>query len=214
MIDDLSKGRTPRFVVLAALKPTKEEASDEAFARSVIAGEPWAERELFERYAAMVHRALRRGLGPGRDIDDLMQEVFLTVFDRVKTLRDPSALRSFIYSVTIRRARWEMRRRQARSRDSLEALQLVESDRATQADPESRDLLTLVQKILDAMKDKYRLAFVMHRIEDQPILQVAQALEVSVTTAGRWVKHAVRQIEKEIRRDERLAGLLETERAR
>jgi RNA polymerase sigma-70 factor (ECF subfamily) len=55
------------------------DSAEVALARAVVAGEPWAEREVWERYAPMVHGVLRRALGPGHDFEDLLQDVFLRV---------------------------------------------------------------------------------------------------------------------------------------
>jgi RNA polymerase sigma-70 factor (ECF subfamily) len=50
----------------------------------------------------MVFRLLERALRPNGEADDLTQSVFLTTFDRLPSLREPEALRSFIYSVALR----------------------------------------------------------------------------------------------------------------
>jgi RNA polymerase sigma-70 factor (ECF subfamily) len=181
---------------------------NDAFVRAVVAGQPWAERELFERYAPMVSGVLRRCLGAGHDIDDLTQEVFLTVYARIHTLRDFNALRSFIYSVAIRVAHWEGRRRGVRRRAQTTAFDHEETHGRMGSDPEARDLLARVQRILDAMHPKHRLAFVLHRVEGQTIALIAQELDVSVATVNRWVSRAVEHIDKAIKRDERVATLL------
>lgn len=107
----------------AATNDGRVDSAEVLLARAAVAGEPWAQREVWEQYAPMVKGVLRRALGPEHDFDDLLQDVFLRVFHRVSGLRDPNALRSFVYSVTIRVVRWEIRRAQSRRRRQAADLQ-------------------------------------------------------------------------------------------
>ncbi len=100
--------RGARLLVLpgAAL----EESDDADLARALIAKDPQAPRALWRRFAPMVFRMLRRALGPGHDVEDLAQEVFLCVFEKVPTLREPKALKAFVISITVLTTRSELRR--------------------------------------------------------------------------------------------------------
>jgi RNA polymerase sigma-70 factor, ECF subfamily len=195
-----------------APKDGRIDNADTALARAAIAGEPWAQREVWELYAPMVHGVLRRALGPDHDFDDLLQDVFLRVFDRIGGLRDLGALRSFVYSVTIRVVRWEIRRAQSRRRRQAEVLLHQEGPEAVNVDPETRDLLARVQVVLDGMPAKERAVFVLRHVEGQEIAEIAQGLEVSLSTAKRLLKRGIRRIEKGIDVDVRLSDLLKGRR--
>jgi RNA polymerase sigma-70 factor, ECF subfamily len=192
----------------AATNDGRPDSADTALARAVVAGEPWAQRELWEQYAPMVHGVLRRALGSDHDFDDLLQDVFLRVFDRVGGLRDLTALRSFIYSVTIRVVRWEIRRAQSRRRRQAAALLHRDGPEAVAADPETRELLARAMIILDGMPKKERAVFVLRHVEGQGLADIAQGMDISLSTAKRWLKRGVRRIEKGIDRDAQLSSLL------
>jgi RNA polymerase sigma-70 factor (ECF subfamily) len=53
-------------------------------------------------------------LGAQADIEDLTQDTLLVVVRRIDQIRDPAALRSFVYSVAVRVARNDLRRRAVR----------------------------------------------------------------------------------------------------
>jgi RNA polymerase sigma factor (sigma-70 family) len=97
---------------------------DETLVRETLAGKRWAQRELWYRFAPMVHGLLRRSLSSRIDHDDLVQEVFLRVFRRLHSLEKASALRSFIYSVAVRVVSEEIRHFYVlkRARDQLELI--------------------------------------------------------------------------------------------
>ena len=69
---------------------------DATLACAGLAGQDWAQREIWFRFAPMIYAFLRRTLGARHDPEDLLQEVFLRVFDRLGTLENPAALRSFV----------------------------------------------------------------------------------------------------------------------
>ena len=179
-----------------------------ALARAVLAGEPWAQREVWERFSPMVHGVLRRALGPSHDFEDLLQDVFLRVFDRVTGLRDPSALRSFIYSVTIRVVRWEIRRAQSRRRRQAAAIEHRDGPEAVTVDPETRDLVARAQAVLDGLPARERAVFVLRHVEGKELSEIAEGLEISLSTAKRWLKRGTRRIEAGMDRDTRLSTLL------
>ena len=79
----------------------------------LVAGEAWAMAETWNRFAPMVLMTARRSLGSSAEADDVAQEVFLGVFRKAMTLRDPDSLRSFIYSFAVRVLKAELRRRKS-----------------------------------------------------------------------------------------------------
>ncbi|WP_437974045.1 sigma-70 family RNA polymerase sigma factor [Sorangium sp. So ce295] len=78
--------------------------------------------EIFEENAAYVWRVLRR-LGVGEaDVEDVCQEVFLTVHRKLDTFDGSSALRTWLYGICLRLAseyRQRRRRRQLPHRGRL-----------------------------------------------------------------------------------------------
>jgi len=66
-------------------------------------GDQAAWNDLVERYARYVHAIATQGYGlRPPDAEDAFQEVFLRVYDRLGSLRDPEALRPWIAQMTRR----------------------------------------------------------------------------------------------------------------
>src|SRR5437764_14359753 len=63
--------------------------------RAVAAGDRDAFSRLYADYSRMVH-AILLGRVPRRDVDDLVQDVFLTGYTRIGQLRDPAAVGGWI----------------------------------------------------------------------------------------------------------------------
>ena len=71
--------------------------------RAVAAGDQDAFARLYAGYARMVH-AILLGRIPRRDVDDLVQDVFLTAYTRIRELREPAAFGGWIAAIARNRA--------------------------------------------------------------------------------------------------------------
>jgi len=188
---------------------------DKTLAAEALAGKPWAQREVWYRYAPMVYGLLRGALNSRHDHDDLVQEVFLRVFRRLHTLENHAALRSFVYSVAVRVLSEEIRHFYViqRARDNLVLIADTQEPRGT--DFEARDTLVRIQRILDGLKDKHRAVFVLRHVEGMDLREIATGLDISLATVKRYLLKAMRAIEHAAVRDEglrvSLAGLVDSE---
>src|SRR4029453_17836391 len=77
--------------------------SDAATIRAVAAGDQEAFSRLYAAYVRMVH-AILLGRVPRRDVDDLVQEVFLSAYTRIGELRDAAAFSAWLATIARNRA--------------------------------------------------------------------------------------------------------------
>ena len=180
------------------------EQDDVALARALIAGDRGASRVAWDRFAPMVHRILKRTLGPGSEVEDLAQEVFLCLFRKAKTLREPKVLKAFVISITALTARAELRRRRARRWLHLD----VDIIASVHPDPEARQALVRFYEILDGVGAEDRTAFVLRFMEDMELTEVASALDVSLSTTKRRLARVWKRISTLVQRDPALAHYL------
>src|SRR4051812_35441150 len=92
------------------------------------AEQPSKLRALYEAHAAFVCRSLRR-LGVAEpDLDDMLQEVFLVVYQRLSDYEERDKARAWLYSICVRVAQAQ-RRSRFRRRENVTA-QLPEGEAA------------------------------------------------------------------------------------
>lgn len=196
------------------LRPSPDVYDDDAaLARALIERRPTAPAALWGRFSPMVHRMLRRTLGPSHDIDDVVQDVFMCVFQKVGGLREPRALRAFIISVTALTARYELRRRWVGRWVRLGREPDRPDVRAFHPDPEAREAITRFYAILDRVKPTDRTAFVLRYIEGLELAEVADATETSLATAKRRIARVWKRVSLLVERDPALAHYLNKELA-
>jgi len=166
---------------------------DAALLEQVLRGSPAAFAALFDRHATVVRRALARTLGESDEIEDLVQDVFLIVSRRISTLRDPTALRSFVYGIAVRVARNELRKRRLRRL-------LVPWGRAPATvrsvpphDGAVAEAVRRVQTLLECLPPDEHIAFVLRRVEQLPLAEAAGAAGCSLATFKRRLVRAERR---------------------
>jgi len=71
--------------------------------RAVAAGDQDAFARLYADYVRMVH-AILLGRVPRRDVDDLVQDVFIAAYTRIRELREPAAFGGWIATIARNRA--------------------------------------------------------------------------------------------------------------
>jgi RNA polymerase sigma-70 factor (ECF subfamily) len=194
---------------------TGSTADEETLAAEAMAGKSWAQREIWQRYASMVYGLLRGSLNSRHDHDDLVQEIFLRVFRRLHTLENRAALRSFVYSVAVRVLSEEIRHFKVIQRARNNLVLIADTREPSGTDFESRDTLLRIQRILDGLKDRHRVVFVLRHVEGMDLREIATGLDISLATVKRYLLKAMRAIEHAALRDEglriSLAGLVQSE---
>ena len=169
---------------------TLEECDDADLARALIARDPLAPRALWRRFAPMVFRMLRRALGPGHDVEDLAQEVFLCVFEKVPTLREPKALKAFVISITVLTTRSELRRLWVRRWIRLSGKGDPVGKAVVHIDTDAREALARFYKVLDRINAQDRTLFVLRFMEGLGLVEVAAASGLSLATTKRKLARA------------------------
>jgi len=182
---------------------------DAALVRAVVAGEEWAARAVWNRYSPLVYGVLDRALGSASESEDLTQEVFWRLFASIRTLRDPNALRSFLYSSAIRMLRWHLRKKRV-----LRFLALSDTGELPEApgqatDSEGRELLARFYRMLDKLGAEERTAFVLRQAEGLSLQEIADVTGSSLATVKRRIRRACDVIERLARAEPEFAEYLD-----
>ena len=186
--------------------------SDGDLARGLIGGEVWAMAELWRRFAPMVLMTAKRTLGSQSEAEDIGQDVFYRVFRKVRTLREPDRLRSFVYACTLHALKNELRRKKLRAWLSIDQPEASAVLGCPALDVESRDLLRKFHGLLERLPPRDRLVFTLRRMESMTVEEIARAMEISESTVKRSMERASNRLSRWIDADPGLAGLFDGER--
>jgi RNA polymerase sigma-70 factor (ECF subfamily) len=154
----------------------------------VRAGEPAAERALYDAHVDRVYRLAFRLAGDDELARDFTQETFIRAFDRIGTFRGESRLSTWLHAIATTVSLNGLRRvKRFRTRETaLEAADGVAGG-VRSAEP---DLKTRLRDAIDALPDKYRTVVVMHDMEGYTHEEIAAALDMEVGTSKAQLSRA------------------------
>jgi RNA polymerase sigma-70 factor (ECF subfamily) len=173
-----------------------------------IAGDPAAQRALFDRERRRVHALLYRVIGSNAPMDDLLQETFLQVFRSLPSFRGESSLSTWIDRCAVRVAYAHFGRK-ART-PALECVPDVEADIPSAEERTSmREAVRRLYGELDRLDPRLRLAFTLFAIENRSLREVAEVMESSLATAKIRVWRARRALETRAKSDPLLSEFID-----
>lgn len=157
---------------------------------------------MFEAHFGYVWATLRRLGIEDRDLEDLTQDVYLRVFRQLEAFDAERPLRPWLFGFAFRVA--SDYRRLARNRRELLHVQDGEP-----ADPAPSALervlqteaLTMAQAALEQLELDRRAVFILHELDDCPIPEVAEALDIPLNTAYSRLRLARQQFAASVRRE-------------
>lgn len=177
-----------------------------------LTGEPAATRELFRRHKNRVHACLFRVLGTNRDMDDLLQEAFLQVFQSLRGWRAEASLATWVDRVSVRVAYRYLSQRGRR----VQTDEMPEDDQVAGPDigpgtrrQLARDGVRRLYAVLDELTPAARLAFTLHEIDGRTLAETAALVGSTVTATKLRVWRARKRIEAVAAKDPVLAEFLE-----
>jgi RNA polymerase sigma-70 factor (ECF subfamily) len=185
-----------------------DDESDAVLVDALQRGEVRAELVAWNRFGPGVDGTLRRLLGPGPDLEDLMQEVFLRFFRRIGTLREPAAVRGFLTGICLHVVQGEIARRRRRRMLSLTVASEANEATSRAPDVDAREAVSRYYRLLDQLSSRDRSLFVSRTIEGLSLESVASLHSVSVSTAQRRIRRAGKRIAVLVRHDPILMNLV------
>lgn len=182
---------------------------DLELARRAATGERSAQRELFLEQRVNVHRALYRILGSNRELEDLLQDVFIEIFRALPSFRGDSTLGRWCQTIAIRIAYLTISRRRPPAVD----LALVEESIAGDVDVRrhvlAREATRRLYAALDRIEAKQRIAFALAVIDGKSLTEVAELTETSMFAVKTRVWRARRELMRRAGKDAVLAAYLD-----
>ena len=148
-------------------------------------GDADAFRQLYEAHREKVARLAYRVLGGHRDLEDVVQEVFVQVYKSLPDFRGQSKFGTWLHRVTVNVVL--MHRRAARSRPTFSEAAPEDRVASTNSplpdeDTERRERIRAFGRLLDRLADKKRIVFVLHELEGLAPSEIAQVVGAPVLT--------------------------------
>lgn len=161
------------------------------------AGQATALDELFRRHYANLCRVALRFVNNEQEAEDIVQELFVSIWEKRKTQRDDlESVGPYLRRATRNRSLNYLRDQKRIPVDDGEVpLTIATPDQADHA-LEQDELRDQIHSAIDALPERCRLVFVMSKLEDMSHKEIAGALDISPKTVENQMTRAYRYLRK------------------
>jgi RNA polymerase sigma-70 factor, ECF subfamily len=203
-----SEGPTLRSDVSGRLSG-ETPAVDLELVRRTQAGDDQAFGQLVERNRRAVYRAAYAALGSADDADDVAQETFVTVYQKLNGFRGEASFKTWLLSIAWRKAldrrrsvtRWfRMTVTHTGTDNDMEDVidRLPARDRSQEDDLAAGDMQRMVRRLIRTLPGKLRDALLLAGSGDYSYEQIGQMLRIPVGTVKWRVSEARRILRKKL----------------
>ncbi|HEX5708432.1 MAG TPA: sigma-70 family RNA polymerase sigma factor [Pyrinomonadaceae bacterium] len=183
-------------------------ASDEQMVERALAGEPEAFGELVRRWERKIFALAFGMLGSAEDARDATQETFIAAYRNLRGFRGEAKVSSWLHRIAVNQCITRQRRTRVRAETGIDderdasgegflasdahdsPLRAVESDERTAA----------VRRAVNSLPPELRQVVVMKEFEDLTFQEIADALEVPLSTVKSRLYTALRQLRMRLER--------------
>ena len=183
-------------VVESARHPSAQPASlsDAQLVAACRAGDQAAWEELVDRFSRYVLAILRQGFRfNDSDAEDVFQEVFARIYQRLDRLRDDSAIRPWIAQLTRRLA--------------IDRIRAAGHDDLTDTEPETAALDATLERLDEALSVRAALAGLSENcqdildrffVQDESYNTISETLDIPAGTIASRISRCLRKLREEI----------------
>lgn len=162
-------------------------------------GDRKAYKHIFLEYKDTVYNVALGMLSNKEDAQDMTQEVFIRVFEKINQFNFKSSFSTWLYRVTVNMCKNELRRRKKQKQDAEELKDYYEQIQPSMESPEE-ELMREERKVklrqaLTEIKEDYRTILVLREMEGMSYKELSEVLKCSV---GR-VKSRLNEARMELR---------------
>ncbi len=155
-------------------------------------------KQVILPHEPMLQARLRRIVRDRAEVEDVAAETMTRAYATVDFSRI-TAGRSYLFQIARNLLVDAARRDKVVALDLLADLDLLQVDNTVETGLQARDELRRLQVIIDALPIQCRRVFVLRRIYDRSVVEIAEEMGLSVSTVEKHLTKAVTRVMRAIR---------------
>lgn len=154
-------------------------------------------REIVSAYGTLLYSQIRGITRCHEQTNDVLQNVFVKVFQNLSEFKGDSALHTWMYRIARNEALNHIQKEQRRSGVDLdEPILEIKAGHAVLDSTDSETISTLLQEAVASLPEKQALVFQLKYFEDLPYNEISRRLGTSEGALKASFHHAKQKIEK------------------
>lgn len=165
--------------------------------KQVLAGNKEAFSEIIRAYEKRVYGIIYQIVRNPQDAEDIMQETFLTAYQKLSEFRGDSSLFTWLGAIAYNNVRQYLRRRRLNQWLSLEPEVFTLEDKSiTPERTEKEELKKTLQEALMKLPVKLRSALILYGVEGLEHQAIAEIMDCPVGTVWSYLSRAKARLRK------------------
>ena len=157
---------------------------------------------LVKEYSRRIYWHVRHMLNDHEDSNDVVQNVFIKIWENLDGFRGDAKLYTWIYRIASNEALNFIQQKKRKLRLVQEAAEVgSQQDRQTSPNPDGEAVYARLQNAIQQLPEKQRLVFNLRYFEEMPYEEMAGVTETSVGALKASYHHAVKKIEELLKAD-------------
>ena len=154
---------------------------------------------IYEKYSGKLYTFSLKYLKSKDEAEELVQSVFLKLWENYKNLRKESSFKSYLFTIAYNEICNLFRKRnylQKFVNDTLYESSQASSE--TENNIDYKSVLEQVQQIIDKLPDRQRIIFMKSRNEGKSSKEIAEELGLSAGTVDNYISEALKFIRNQL----------------
>ncbi|HDO28278.1 MAG TPA: RNA polymerase sigma factor [Bacteroidetes bacterium] len=151
-----------------------------------------AQKVLYDQYKTQMYTLAYRITNNFEDANDVLQEGFIRVFENLKSFKGKSKLGTWIHTIMARAALKKIKNR-------IYFDELTEVEQQELIDWDSISDVQYLEKAIASLPDGYRSIFTLFEIEGFKHREIAEMMDISVSTSKTQLHKAKRMLQDKLK---------------
>jgi RNA polymerase sigma-70 factor, ECF subfamily len=176
------------------------------FLQKLLAGDKPAFNELIKLYADRVLNTCYRFLLNKEDAEDISQEVFIEIYQSLKSFRGDAKLSTWIYRIAVTKSLDEIKKRKRKKRISAfgkimhldEVADWISGGPVPDKSIHEKEKMKEVMQALNTLPENQRVAFTLSKIEGYSNKEIAEIMKTTILAVESLVSRAKKKVRAEL----------------
>ncbi|HEX2922110.1 MAG TPA: RNA polymerase sigma-70 factor [Bacteroidales bacterium] len=157
---------------------------------------------IYARYSLNIYRFAFKYLRSEEEAEELVQAIFLKIWEIRRSLKSDSSFKSFLYTIVYNEI-CNLFRKRKHNQEYTKELRYINKNSSTEAEDriDFKSLLTRVEKIVQKLPDKQREIFLKSRSEGKSSKEIAKEVGLKPATIDNYISESLKFIKSKLKKE-------------
>ena len=157
---------------------------------------------LLKSNQTAIFRYIYRIVGDYALAEDILQEVFLIIYRKIRWLENPQLFRAWIYRIASREAFRYLKKEKSRTEQIRDEALLENFPVEENREIYEPELIEKLPELISKVSPASRAVLILHYLEEMPLSEVAEVLDISLGTVKSRLAYGLANLRERIMKEQ------------